>query len=632
MIEDLEPAFCDYESFWDVGYSLRSQKLSMTDYIHDSRFAIHGAACSVGKAKPQWLIRGDLQEWLMENKHRRFVGHHTLFDGYISKHVYKVEFADYFCTMGMIECLFQGSVGHGLDEAMTSLLGWPAGKTDILARTKGRYWRDFTAFEQREMAHYACEDLRATQELFYRFAPSLPGDEWSVMSVLLKMFCQPRLEFNEEMLREALANAHLDRETEIETAIKLFGCSEKDLSGNNTFIDLLSSVGYTMPMKASPTNPEKQIPALAKTDKGFQDMLESDDPRVAALAQGRLAVKSTQGITRAQRFLDLHEKVGYLPAAYNYYRAHTGRVSGANKINVANLKRGSNLRKCIVAPQGFRLGVADSSQIECRADGYLAGQEDLMQLFRDKRDPYNDMATDIFGRAIDRKRQDEAGEYPDFLEGFIGKTATLGLGFQMGGNKFKLTVQTNAKVQLGIDYPIEVDEAYRIVDVYRRKNWKIVQFWKDAENMLYAMANGLPSYDFHYADGSLRIDTVGNKIWFPNGTYLFYPCLSYDPDTRSYTYMIKLGKHYVSRYIYGGKLVENIVQKFARDIVSWQMIQIAKRWRVVLHTYDENVALIPAVTADEELAWMLGIMKTAPAWAVSIPLDAEGGHAAEYSK
>lgn len=625
---ELVPAFCDFETFWDVGYTLKS--MSTTDYVHDARFSIHGASCAIADQEPQWLVGVELYEWLRDNRSKLFVGHHTLFDGYVIRHAYEWTFEHYFCTMGMIEALFQGAVGRGLDEAMTSLLGWQTGKTDILQRTKGKYWDEFTKDEREEMAFYANHDLKATQELFYKFGPCLPYSEWEVMSNTLKMFCRPLLKFDEPLLFKALNDAHQEREDEIETAIKLFDCTEDDLKGNITFEKLLARCDYEMPMKPSPSVKGKMIPALAKTDQGFQDMLESDDPRVKALAEGRQAVKSTQGITRAQRFKDLHEAVGYLPAAYNYYRAHTGRPTGANKINVANLKRGSDLRKSIVAPDGSVLGVADSSQIECRSDGYLAGQEDLMDLFRERRDPYNDMASEIFGRTIDRKYQDESGEYPDFLEGFIGKTAVLGLGYQMGGPKFRLTVQTNAKVQLGLDYEIELDEAYRIVDVYRSKNWRIVKFWDAAQEMLHRMvANDVP-YRFEFADGYLEVDCKENKIWFPNGTYLFYPCLDFNEG--NFTYITRLGKNYINKYIYGGKLVENIVQKFARDIVVWQLNRIAERYPVVLHTYDENVAVLPEAEAAEGFEWMLDIMKTPPIWAGSLPLDAEGGTAKEYSK
>lgn len=627
-MQQLTPAFIDFETFWDVKYTLKS--LSITDYVFDPRFAVHGASVAIGQDKPQWLTGSNLYEWLHEHRSCMFVGHHALFDGFVATVKYECTYPEYFCTMGLIEALFQGATGRGLDEAMTSLLRWSTGKSDILKRTKGKYWDQFTISERQEMAEYANYDLEAEQQLFYTYACHLPKGEWQVMSNMLKMFCRPRLVFNETLLREALATAHQEREEEIEVALNLFGCTEADLKGNNSFAELLASCNYEMPMKPSPSVADKKIPALAKTDQAFQDMLESDDPRVAALARGRQAVKSTQGITRAQRFVNLHEVYGKLPAAYNYYRAHTGRPTGANKINVTNLKRSSLLRECIEAPNDYVLGVADSSQIECRSNGYLAGQQDLLDLFAAHGDPYNDMASDIFNRPIQRKFQDEHGNYPDFLEGWIGKTAVLGLGYQMAGLKFALTVKVNAKIQLGMDYEIELDEAYRIVDVYRRKNWCIKAAWDRAEEWLYRMVQNDQPFDFYYADGALHIDPPENKIWFPNGTYLFFPCLDYQDG--SFTYVNRLGSKYVNRYLYGGKLIENIVQKFSRDIVVWQMNKIAEEKEVVLHTYDENVALFPAATAEEDMKWMLQIMKTAPPWATSLPLDAEGGYAKEYSK
>ena len=624
--KDRQPAFVDYETFWDTGYSLRSQKASMTDYIHDDRFSIHGAAVARGRNEPIWLRNKDLYMWIHQAREDGclFVGHHTLFDGYITTRHCDAEFPDYFCTMGLIDLLYQGAMGRGLDEVMTSLLRWPTGKTDILSRTKGRYWDELAPSEREEMAFYAKDDLKATQETFYKFSPFMPEGEWRIMSLILQMFCHPRLEFDSDLLLRALSEAHLDRDSRIADALEYFGCTEKDLSGNITFAELIESCGIKMPMKQSPSDTEKMIPALAKTDQGFQNLLEHDDPRVKALAEGRLAVKSTQGITRAQRFVDLDKAVGYCPVAYNYYRAHTGRLSGANKINLANLKNGSDLRKSIVAPKGFVLGVADSSQIEARDNAYISGQEDLLDLFRAKRDPYNDMASEIFGRPIDRKKDE------DYMEGFIGKTAVLGLGYQMGGPKFKWTCEIGAKTRLGIDYSMPLDEAYAAVEAYRRKNFMIARQWDLCQEWLYRMIEDGEPFDHDYGEGKLTIVPKENKVYFPNGTYLYYPCLDFDDG--SFTYVVKLGSKYVNRYIYGGKFVENIVQKHSRDIVAWQMCNIAERYKVVLHTYDENVALIPESEADEGMEWVINEMKRLPAWASGLPIDAEGGYAKEYSK
>jgi DNA polymerase len=544
-----------------------------------------------------------------------------LFDGAINSFHYKYHFSEYFCTLAMVDAMFQGGVGNGLDQCMKHLLG-REGKTDIIGKVKNLRTEQIPDDLWAQLVTYANEDLTATQDLYYGLAHQLPDQEHAIMHNVLKMFLEPQLVFNEKVLFEAVKEADEDREERISHAIAL-GATVEILKGNKLFPDFLRARGIQVPMKPNPKG--IMIPAFAKTDMGFQQMLESKDNEVRHLAQGRLAVKSTQATTRAYRFKKLHEEVECCPVAYNYARAHTWRLSGANKINLANLKRGSKLRTCIEAPKAHVLVVADASQIECRGNGYLAGQLDLLELFREGRDPYNNMASIIFGRTINRK-----GNPDHFFEGFLGKTATLGLGFQMGGPKFKYTVDRDAKINLGLDVDFDITEANRIVyDVYRPKNWKIVEFWEHCKEFLFCMMNN-QTREWEYPDGVLRIDGPANKIFFPNGTWLYYPGLDWSDG--QFTYLKWQGYHYITKYIYGGLLCENIVQKFARDITSHHLVQIAERYPVVLHTYDENVASVPEAEADEALAWMLDLMKTPPAWAASLPLDAEGGWAKEYSK
>jgi DNA polymerase len=623
--------FIDYETFWGVKYSLRTPGMSYTDYVSHKKFQIHGASVSVDGEEPVFMDADTLDDFFSSCIRRQEAGekfrvicHNVLFDGIITTLKYDFIADEYFCTLAMVDAMFQGGVGRGLDECMKTLLNWETGKTDIITKIKDMRTEDIPPNLWAELVEYAADDLRATMELFSIYSPHLPEQEHKIMDLVLQMFVNPTLVFNEEVLDEAVAEADADREARIAPALAL-GATIEELKGNSTFPALLERLDIVVPMKPSPTVEGKVIPALAKTDPGFQQMLESKDETVAALAGGRLAVKSTQATTRAYRFKKMHNDYKLFMVAYNYARAHTWRVSGANKINPANLKRGSKLRTCIEAPVACLLGVADASQIECRANGYIAGQDDLLRLFKEKRDPYNEMAGTIFGRSIDRK-----GNPDHFFEGFLGKTATLGLGFQMGGRNFKTTVERDAKVNLGLDIDFDINEANRIVyDVYRPKNYMIVDFWEHCKEFLVAMYTNKSMY-WDFADDSLWIDGKNNKIFFPNGTWLYYPGLDY--DSGNFTYLNKQGSRWITKYIYGGLLCENIVQKFARDITSHHLVQIAERYRVVMHTYDENIALLPEDEAEEGLEWMLDIMRVPPKWAESLPLDAEGGYAKEYSK
>lgn len=621
--------FIDFETFWGTKYTLRSPGMSYTDYICHEKFQIHGVSVIFGNHPPQFkygdavhrLFR-DLKRGQAEGHKVRLIAHNMLFDGAIARIKFDFVADEYFCTLAMIDALYQGAVGRNLDECMKTLLGWESGKNDIINRIKDMQTEDIPPDLWDALVVYADDDVRACQELYTKFGIFLPEQEHKIMDILLKMFCRPLLEFDEKVLLEACEEADLEREQMVAKALS-YGATEHILRGNKTFPEFLESLGYEVPTKANAKG--TPIPALAKTDEGFIQMLESNDERLAALARGRLAVKSTQAQTRAYRFKKMHEDIGLFLAAYNYARAHTWRVTGGNKINAANLKRGSKLRTCIVAPEGYVLCVCDASQIECRSTGYLAGQENLMELFREKRDPYNDMATSIFGYEVDRK-----GNPDHFFQGFLGKTAVLGLGFGMGGPKFKYTVERDSKQNLNKDVEFDLNEANRIVyNIYRPKNYKIVEFWEVCEQMLYAMIAD-NDFTWDYPNGALEVVGKENKIYFPNDTWLYYPLL--DCDNGQFTYLQKRGKKYLTNYIYGAKLCENIVQKFARDITSHHMVQIAEQYPVVMHTYDENIAVVPEKEADTAIAWMTKVMSTPPAWAKSIPLEAEGGYAREYSK
>lgn len=619
----------DFETFWGTKYSLRSPGMSYTDYIMHEKFQVHG--CSfIFDDDAAVFHKGDVVEdtfaWMIEMQERgykiRLICHNMLFDGAIARLKYDFVADEYFCTLAMVDAMYQGAIGNGLDEAMKKLLNWESGKDEIIKEIKDIRTEDLTVEQWVKLTNYAKSDIVATRELYTKYSICLPPQEHRIMDILLKMYCDPKLEFNEKVLQEACREADMERDRMLQAALS-YGVTETILRGNKTFPEFLESLGYEVPMKENPKG--DLIPALAKTDAGFILMLESNDERLAALAKGRLAVKSTQAQTRAYRFKKMHEDIGKFMVAYNYARAHTWRVTGGNKINAANLKRGSKLRTCIEASKGSVLCVADASQIECRSTGYLARQTSLMQLFRDKRDPYNDMATDIFGYEVDRK-----GNPDHFFQGFLGKTAVLGLGFGMGGPKFKFTVERDAKQHLNMEYDMPKHEANRIVyDVYRPKNHMIEKFWGIADTMLAAMFNS-NDYVHGYADGELVVLGKENKILFPNGTWLYYPALDWHND--NFTYVSKKGPTYTTHYIYGAKLVENIVQKFARDITSHHMVQIAERYPVVMHTYDENIAVVPENEAEDAMAWMLEVMRTPPDWAASLPLDAEGGYAREYSK
>jgi hypothetical protein len=297
---------------------------------------------------------------------------------------------------------------------------------------------------------------------------------------------------------------------------------------------------------------------------------------------------------------------------------NTGRWGGNNKMNMQNLTRGGELRLSIMAPKGHVLVVGDSGQIECRVNGWLWGQDDLMEAFRQAdagtgRDAYCNFGDHVYGREITKD---------DKMERFVGKVCVLGLGFQMGAPKFQITL---AKGALG-GPPVffDADRCKSIVNTYRRKNFKIVQGWDICKQIIEDMAAGV--------EGSHGpISWEKERIWLPNGMCLKYPDLKKrvgDKGWDEWTYQSKLSR----KKIYGGLLCENIVQALARIIVAEQLLMVQPKRRVVMITHDEGVLCVLKRAAEASFRELIKAMRTPLHWCQDLPLNSEGGYAENYSK
>ena len=86
-------------------------------------------------------------------------------------------------------------------------------------------------------------------------------------------------------------------------------------------------------------------------------------------------------------------------------------------------------------------------------------------------------------------------------------------------------------------------------------------------------------------------------------------------------------------YTYGGKLIENVVQAVARDILAVSMQRLdAAGFEIVAHVHDEVICEVPALEADEKLELMCKIMGTQIDWAPGLPLKADGFTCDFYQK
>jgi DNA polymerase len=456
-----------------------------------------------------------------------------------------------------------------------------------------------------------------------------PSSELLVIDQTLRMYTDPMIELDVPLLEKHLEEVRTRKRTLMSDLGHGMGgeaAVQEMLMSNDKFAEYLKRLGVEPPTKTS-LKTGKEAWAFAKTDKGMTDMLEHVDERVQAAVSARLGVKSTTEETRTERLIGVAGR-GKLPIMLNYYGAHTGRFSGGDKLNLQNLPSRGNttIRRALKAPPGQMLISCDSSQIEARTVAWVAGHEDLLMAFRDKRDVYSEFATEVYGRTITKA---------DKVERFVGKTCVLGLGYGMGAEKFRRTLEIG---QGGINVVIDINEAERIVRLYRQKNWKIVQFWQKCGNALKDMLYG-GGNELH---PQVRYDKDG--IVLPNGFRVQYPALRetangfmYISDARTYQKALKDRVLTGSppddtawTRIYGGKVTENIVQALAALVIREQMAAAGMHFKVAFQVHDEIIIVVDKDVAQAAQTKLEALMSTAPKWAPDLPVACESGMAANY--
>ena len=529
----------DFETYYDKKFSL--SKLTTEEYIRSSTFEVIGVGVKVNNQPTEWAsgdhdeIKQYLQQFNWQNA--MLVGHNNMFDGAILNWCFAIRPRAYSCTLCIARALHGVQVSGSL-AAVAERYGVGVKGTEVQSAL-GKKRSDFRPEELDAYGDYCINDVELTYKLFGIMGKQFPKKELKLIDTTLRMFIEPALRINSSALEEHLTQirSHKDK------LVKSSGVTKDTLMSNDKFADALMDAGIKPPTKTSPTT-GKQTYAFAKTDRAFQDMLVSQNPYVKALAEARLGVKSTLEETRTERFMGIAER-GALPAPIKYYAAHTGRWGGDDKINMQNLPSRGNksLKDSICAPEGYMLIDCDSSQIEARVLAWLAGQDDLVKAFDVGEDVYKKMAADIYNVSVDEVTKEQR---------FVGKTAILGAGYGMGALRFK----DQLKAQSGVD--ITLDEARRIIEVYRQSNWKIAHFWRACQDMLVKMYNNEPA-----GIGTNKlISSTEQAIKLPSGLLMRYDDLNFEQGEkgREFSYQTRQGR----TRIYGGKVTENVCQ-----VPSW---------------------------------------------------------------
>jgi len=607
----------DFETYYAKDFSL--SKLTTEEYIRDKRFEVIGVAVKENDDETVWFsgTHEEIKAWLnqFDWTHSALLCHNTLFDGAILSWVFNIEAAFYMDTLCMARAIHGVDAGGSL-AALVKRYNLGEKGTEVV-NALGKKRLDFDSGDLDRYAGYCRNDVDLTYRLFNQLATGFPGQELELIDMTLRMFIHPVFMIDDGLLTQRLDEVKQEKSDLLKSLMEQLKCEteedvRKKLCSNPQFAKVLESYGITPPTKTSPTTGKLTF-AFAKNDEGFIALTEHDNPTVQHLCAVRLGTKSTLEESRIERFIRIRGRNrGRLPIPLKYYGAHTGRWSGMDSVNLQNLpsrdKKKKALKNSVVAPPGHSVINSDSSQIEARVLAWLAGQTDVVEQFRRGEDVYSIFASKIYGRPISKK---------DPVERFVGKTCILGLGYGTGALKLKHTLKTQPP---GAD--ISEEEAKRIVSVYRSENYRIPQLWEECDRALNALMQGV-SGQFTVGHGdALRV--TANGIELPNYLHIRYPNLRM-VDGKA-TYDSRKGP--VS--LWGGSVVENVVQALARIIVGEQMLKIREKYRPVLTVHDAAVIVVPNEELNEAVDFVTKIMSTAPDWGPDLPVACEAKHGASY--
>ena len=645
----------DFETRWDSKeYTL--SKMTTEQYIRDPRFKAFGLCYKYldQATDPVWVSCDDIANWVISVDWSRtaVLAHNAQFDIAILSWVYGADPCFIFDSLSMARALRGVEVGNSLMKLAEDYKLPPKGKA--VNSTNGLEHIPYET--EQELAEYCAHDVVLCETIFQRLMLEVEGGyplkELKLIDMTLKMFTNPVLELDGEMLSEAID----DERTKREAVLQKVGIEEKALASNDKFAGVLETLGVIPPKKISKTT-GKEAFAFAKNDALFQALLNSPNEDIALICEARLKVKSTLERTRAQRFLDISQR-GTLPVPLNYYGAHTGRWSASkgSGLNLQNLKRGSFLRKSIHAPNGYTLVVCDLAQIEPRVLAYLSDYKALLSIFSAGQDAYAAFGASMFGVTHLTKES-----HPELRQS--AKSALLGCGYGMGWASFAAQLLTGflgapptlydkafAK-QLGVnaqdvndflgwDRNVELMNsiphtcsdkellihcmaAKKIIDKYREAANPVVELWNKCSGLIiHSLVNGKD-----YTHKCLTF--TKEAIILPSGLALKYPRLRGESDEKGRIQWL-YGDD--SKRLYGGKIVENVVQAVARCIMTDGMLRIQKRYSCVLTVHDEVVVLVPEDEAVEATQWVLEQMIKDPQYMRGIPLDAEADAHKRYGE
>jgi len=659
----------DFESFFNSEYSLK--KMSIIEYITDARFEFTGLGIKINDSDSVF-IPGPQVPWAVKRLQKKFgkalhnatvVVKNSKFDVLILAEKFDI-YPLYVIDIEDLSRYYDSRMKHDL-KTLAKLFKLQA-KGDT-SQFKGQHCADIDWVAMKE---YCLGDVDLESQLLDILLPMIdnPEIEFQLMQHTLNLYLKPTFQLDFYLANDILYNMDVELNKDLAKASWIL--EDYFTKKKKTIVDILRArtifpviladtlpEGEEVPMKAGK---KQMIPALAQEDVAFQLLLAHPNEDVRDLCKAKAACTSWPlHMKKVQSLIRQTECFGdgvHIPL--KFYGAHTGRWSGTQKWNPLNLGgkgRGKpihpligKVRHTLLAPDGYKLLIADSAQIEARELAWISGQNNLVKGFADGQDIYSAFATQLFGEKVRKSGKSDCPEKAKILtirRGF-GKDAILGCGYGMGANTFFDRCRQNETLRPFFDSgEYDWDFINNLIKTYRTTYAQIPKFWKVVEKCFRWVTkypNEVMTYYISSDNVCLHNEMEKQKpiiknailtfwkegtttiIQLPSGRRLFYRYAIVDKDNQ-----IK----YLHGYLWGGSITENIIQSICRDLLAGWLLECERQQiPIILHTYDELVGCVPEDRAEESLQKMMEIMNTGPDWASGLPLDTEGCVSSHFKK
>jgi DNA polymerase len=424
----------------------------------------------------------------------------------------------------------------------------------------------------------------------------------------------------------------------MEKAQKIAGCRPTQ---REKTLEFLASRGYALPNLQAPT-----VEALAGRPGMPEDIVQLLDHRIELSRAGTKKLTAIRNTVSAD---------GRIRGGFLFSAASTRRWSSTG-VQLHNLQKpegetnpevlfsllmadpellpdmfdrpltalAQSIRGFLEAKDHFH--VADYSSVEPKGLAWMAGEEWILQAYRDKKDAYKMTAARVYGIP-------EASIAKDSLERFMGKQLVLGCGYGMGADRF---IDTCAK----FGQVLTIDASKEAVYGYRKSVPHIVGFWKTLEAACIkavkewktlrvgklkfrpvTLANGFRVLFVDMPSGTIAYPkpSIGHEVWMgqPRDTFEFYT---------------PLGSAWVKTDTFGGSLAENVVQALTRDILRDGLLAAHKAGhKIVAHVHDEAIAEGANNKADYE-DFEHCLVSGSEEWAKGFPVGVDGFISKRYKK